>query len=218
MPRVVDHDVQREEVLLATMRTLAAHGPRGTTVRRIAAEAGVSTGFITHYFRDKGEVLAQALRLCNERSQERVAARLEGLEGLDAVRALIGAVLPLDEDRLLTWKIWLSFWGRSGGDEPLGREQRRGRESWRAALRRLLGDAQRAGAIRPDLDPAYEAERLVVLVGGIGLQSQTRGARSFRRKAWAYVEDHLESLMAPAPGADPAFSPDTHRVDTGESP
>ena len=54
---------------MATWRTIAKHGVAGATVRRIAQEAGVSTGFISHYFRDKKEVLAAALRLSNERSR-----------------------------------------------------------------------------------------------------------------------------------------------------
>jgi AcrR family transcriptional regulator len=218
MPKIVDRDVQREEVLLATWRRIARHGAAGVTIRGIAEEAGVSTGFITHYFRDKDEVLAAALQLCNERVSERVAARGQGLAGMAALRALIDAVLPLDEERFLTWQIWLSFWGRSGVGEPLRREQRRGRESWRGALHRVLGEAHRAGEIRPDLDPSYEAERLIVLVGGIGLQSQMQRPRSFRRRAWSYVEAHLDGLMGPAPRSGAALPADSDTTVTGGSP
>ena len=84
MPKIVDTKARREAILTATWRTIARHGVARATVRRIAAEAGVSTGFISHYFRDKKEVLAAALRLSNERSQTRISARAEGLTGLAA--------------------------------------------------------------------------------------------------------------------------------------
>src|SRR5512139_1987244 len=99
MPRVVDPAAQRQAVLAATWRTIARHGLGGATVRRIAAEAGVSTGFISHYFRDKREVVVAALALSNQRSAERIQARAAGLRGLAAMRAVIEAVLPLDEER-----------------------------------------------------------------------------------------------------------------------
>ena len=197
MPKIVDYDAQREEVLLATWRTIDQHGVAGTTVRRIADEAGVSTGFVTHYFRDKNEVLAEALRLSNERSTERVLSRIEGLRGLAAVRAAIDAVLPLDEDRRLEWLIWLSFWGRAAAGDALGREQRRGRSLWRSTVERALGAAREAGEVRADLDLDYEVERIVVLVGGIGLQSQRRATPAFAEKAGSIVDDHLKGL---APG------------------
>ena len=78
MPKIVDADALREAVLTATWRTIARHGAAGTTARRIAAEAGVSTGFIRHDFRDKQEVFAAALELRHQRSQARVRAGAEG--------------------------------------------------------------------------------------------------------------------------------------------
>ncbi len=39
MPKVVDWDARRDEVLAATWRVIARHGLAGTTVRKIAREA-----------------------------------------------------------------------------------------------------------------------------------------------------------------------------------
>ena len=195
MPKIVDHDSQREEILLATLRTIAAHGVAGATVRKIAEEASVSTGFITHYFAGKSEVLAGALHLSNERSTRRVRERVGAKSGLDGLRALIDAVLPLDEDRRLEWRIWLVFWGQSGAGGALAGEKRRGRASWRDEVRRLLGEAQSSGEIRPELELDYEAERILVLVSGIGLQTQRKHSKRFSDRAGAFVEDHLAGLV-----------------------
>jgi len=192
MPRIVDSEAQREAVLVATWRTIARHGLAGATVRRIAAEAGVSTGFISHYFRDKQEVLAAALTLSNEHSQRRLSARADGLRGLVALRTVIEAVLPLDDERRLEWLIWMTFWGSTETDPALAQEWRRGRDGWRATLVRLLQEAKADGEIRADVDIEHEADRLVVLIVGLGLHE--RSGR-FRRRALMFVDEHLETLI-----------------------
>ena len=192
MPKIVDVDVQREAVLKATWRTIARHGVTGTTVRRIAREAGVSTGFISHYFRDKKEVLAAALKLSNEQSQKRLSACVDGLRGLAALRAVIEAVLPLDEERRLEWLIWLTFLSNAASDPALAREWRRGRDGWHATLVRLLEDAKSGGEIRSEIDTEHESDRLVLLIVGLGLHE--RSGR-FRRRALVFVDEHLHSLV-----------------------
>ena len=192
MPKIVDPARQREAVLHATWRTIAEHGVAGATVRRIAREAGVSTGFISHYFRDKKEVLAAALTLSNEQSQKRLFACVEGLRGLAALRAVIEAVLPLDEERRLEWLIWVTFWGSAGSDPTLTKEWRRGRDGWHTTLVRLLQEAKADGEIRPELDAEHEADRLVVLIVGLGLHE--RSGR-FRRRALMFVDEHLQTLI-----------------------
>ena len=192
MPRIVDSEAQREAVLVATWRTIAQHGIAGATVRRIASEAGVSTGFISHYFRDKKEVLAAALTLSNERSQRRVSARAEGRRGLSALRAVIEAVLPLDEERRLEWLIWVTFWGSAGADAALAREWRSGRDGWRDTIVQRLEEAKLDGEVHATIDVEHEADRLVLLVVGLGLHE--RSGR-FRRRALVFIDEHLQTLI-----------------------
>lgn len=192
MPRIVDTAAQREAVLVATWRTIAQHGIAGATVRRIAAEAGVSTGFISHYFRDKKEVLAAALTLSNERSHRRVSASARGRRGLSALRAVIEAVLPLDEERHLEWLIWVTFWGNAGADAALAREWRRGRDGWRATIVKRLEEAKLDGEVRSGIDIEHEADRLVLLIVGLGLHE--RSGR-FRRRALVFIDEHLQTLI-----------------------
>lgn len=53
MPRVVDHDERREEILARCVDLFASHGYAALPMRRIAAELGVSTGTLYHYFESK---------------------------------------------------------------------------------------------------------------------------------------------------------------------
>jgi AcrR family transcriptional regulator len=50
MPRVVDHEDRRQEIVRATVTVLAERGVRGLTFRAVAEEMGGSSTLITHYF------------------------------------------------------------------------------------------------------------------------------------------------------------------------
>jgi AcrR family transcriptional regulator len=61
MPRRVDTDSRGREIQAATLRVIARYGVSGVTVRRVASELGASTSVITHFTRDKDDLLAQAV-------------------------------------------------------------------------------------------------------------------------------------------------------------
>lgn len=59
MPRLVDRDQRREELLARCFELFAREGYAGLTMRRIGKELGVSTGTLYHYFAGKPELFAQ---------------------------------------------------------------------------------------------------------------------------------------------------------------
>ena len=50
MPKVVDHDQRRVELVQATWRIIAREGIERATMRGIAAEAGFANGALKPYF------------------------------------------------------------------------------------------------------------------------------------------------------------------------
>ncbi|HXY44900.1 MAG TPA: TetR/AcrR family transcriptional regulator [Acidimicrobiales bacterium] len=194
MPKIVDVEHRREEVLEATWRVMAREGFEGVSIRGIAAEAGYSTGVIAHYFRNKDDVVRSALLRVWRREADRIAARTAGLEGLAALRATVAEVLPSGEERKLEMAVWLCFWGRAIGDEALIAEQRRYYGTWRALLRQRLLEAQQLGEIGTELDPAAEAVRLAALIDGVGVQAVFESERFSDRQLPEIVEAHLRAL------------------------
>jgi len=57
MPKIVDWDARRDEILAATWRVIARDGIARATIRAIAREAGCSRGILAHYFDDKADIL-----------------------------------------------------------------------------------------------------------------------------------------------------------------
>src|SRR5579884_1412256 len=160
MPKEVDHDERRAELLEAVWRVIARDGMEGTTIRGIAKETGWSTGVLSHYFADKGDIIGSALRLAYERIAARWDEKLEGLTGLRALYELVLDNLPLDDERQLETKLLMNYWSLMiRGSELTPRPRRRG-PLLIDLLTRLVRDGQEAGEIRPDEAPQDVGARL----------------------------------------------------------
>src|SRR5579863_7536450 len=116
MPKIVDWDSRRDEILSATWRVIARDGITGATIRAIAKEANCSRGILGHYFADKADILGSALVMSHRRVVARMEAQAAGLAGLDALRVIMLEALPLDDQRDLEAQIEISFWGRALGN------------------------------------------------------------------------------------------------------
>ena len=90
MPKIVDWDTRRDEILSATWRVIARDGIARATIRAIAREADCSRGILAHYFDDKADILGSALLLSHRRVVARMEARAAGLAGLAALRVIMG--------------------------------------------------------------------------------------------------------------------------------
>lgn len=66
MPKIVDHDRRRGELLDASLALFSVHGYAGLGMRTLAAELSVSTGTLYHYFPNKSALFEAMLsRLAN---------------------------------------------------------------------------------------------------------------------------------------------------------
>ncbi|WP_433516335.1 TetR/AcrR family transcriptional regulator [Nonomuraea sp. CA-143628] len=169
MPKIVDHDERRREVLSAARRVIVRDGIDAATTRAIAKEAGYSNGVLAHYFADKDEILLSALRQSHQRIRERLTRKIEGATGLAALRELLLDNLPLDAERTQETRLEVSFWSRSLASERLAEVQRAEADELRGAVRTLLGEARAAGELTTDENLDDITERLLALVDGLSL-------------------------------------------------
>ncbi|GAA1274998.1 TetR/AcrR family transcriptional regulator [Sphaerisporangium rubeum] len=169
MPKIVDHEERRAEVVAAARRVILRDGIEGATTRAIAKEAGYSNGVLTHYFADKDDILLAALRTSHRRIVTRLKDKLSGRTGLAALRELLMDNLPLDAERAGETALEVGFWGRSLAGGTLLDVQREEAAELRHLVRSLLGAAASAGeiAVHEDLDDV--TERLLALVDGLSL-------------------------------------------------
>jgi AcrR family transcriptional regulator len=170
MPKIVDWDARRDEILSATWRVIARDGITGATIRAIAREANCSRGILAHYFDDKADILGSALVMSHRRVVARMSARAEGLTGLDALRVVMLEALPLDEERDLEAQIEISFWGRALGNPGLRKLQHAEFDRFAERLRGYLAEAEKDGELRDGVDLGLTALQLLVLIDGLSAE------------------------------------------------
>ena len=199
MTRNLRDPAARSRIAEVAWRVVADQGLEAASMRTIAAEAGVTTGSITHYFEDKHELLGAVLTFNNELAARRLFASLARPSVRDDAVARVGAaveqLLPYDEERRRIWQVWVAFWTAPATDDLAG-----GLNAGHAGLLRTLQGLLKAavddGSLREELDIAFEAERLAVVVAGLGLYSGVGPASRVKATAKRMLTDHLERLQS----------------------
>ncbi|MBX3485167.1 TetR family transcriptional regulator C-terminal domain-containing protein [Phenylobacterium sp.] len=169
MGRSVDHDERREIFAAAALRVIMREGIAGLTVRAVAAEAGFTTGALTHYFHSKDQLLIEASELSARLVRDQMVKAEQVSPALEAVRKVVSFALPLTAERRNYWKVWIGYWERSSLDAEVNRVMRLRYDEWRERLTRLLVRAKAEGDVGEGVDPGRAAQDLVLLIDGIGV-------------------------------------------------
>lgn len=166
MPKSVDPIQKRAELVAASWDVIAADGLKAATLRRVAAEAGCTTGALTHYFSDRRALLIDALRSAHFQAGARMLEAAERApSGLERLKRVLLEALPLDPPRLREWRVWLAFWAESMNDPQLADENARRYTEWRRLVVDLVTPFEQNAA---QTEP--EVAHLVALIDGLGLR------------------------------------------------
>lgn len=162
MPKDVDHEQRRAEILAAAVALVAEVGLRDLTVRSIAARLGGSVTVVTHYFPTRQSLLESVAPWLLKRWQAQLSSSttLEG-DGIILLRSVLAWLLPLSAKSLADERAALSLLTAA--------------ESDRAGVGRLHAeiDPWLRGLIRVHLKGLVEEERMEAMVDL--LRAATRG-------------------------------------------
>ncbi|WP_341531097.1 TetR/AcrR family transcriptional regulator [Nostoc sp. UHCC 0302] len=98
MPKIVDHEQYRREMLSKCFDLFADKGYAAVTMREIAQGLEVSTGTLYHYFPSKKALFEQFVEELNQQEMSMAIAELEGTETLQAAMEALGRYLSKNED------------------------------------------------------------------------------------------------------------------------
>ncbi|WP_417460549.1 choline-responsive transcriptional repressor BetI [Kordiimonas sp.] len=152
MPKLGMQPIRRQQLIDATIRTIARVGYSETTVSRIAKEAGLSAGIISHYFGGKQALLeASMARVLFELHDAFLKHLEEATSPRERLSAIIDTNFEDDQYKPEIVRAWLSFWAQVPFSPELKRLQaiynRRLISNLAHELRRIVpGDAARDGA------------------------------------------------------------------------
>jgi AcrR family transcriptional regulator len=194
MPKKVNVDERRADLLVAVWNVIARGGLEKATVRTIARETGRSAGTLAHYFTDKDDVLVSALQLSHERIVARWEEKLRGLRGLKALRELVLDNLPLDDDRDLETRLALNYWTRAVTQESIASSQWRKGPKLIDRMVTLVREGQELEEIRDGDSAENIAERLHALIDGFSLHSLLYPERLSRERIEKLMEAELKQL------------------------
>jgi AcrR family transcriptional regulator len=166
MPRVVDVEQRRAELTDATARLIAKSGIGAATMRDVAAEAGWTTGALTHYFSDKRELLLHTFRSSLEHRRARRSTFADDPQA--ALRDSLEGALPLDDDRRRHWMVTIAFCAQATGDPSLAAAQRDAYREFRARIASLVAAC---GLASSETDAVAIAERMITVADGIAIQA-----------------------------------------------
>ncbi|MBP0021789.1 MAG: TetR family transcriptional regulator C-terminal domain-containing protein [Cyanobacteria bacterium SBLK] len=162
---------RRLEVSEAAWRVIVREGLDRTSLRAIAQEMGCTTGVVTHYFRNKQELILFALTQVTERLKTAMERSLESASGVERLIAILCAFLPLDAKRQEIVRVWLAFLGYAVGRETLMKEHQQSATQLREILVKELKVLQNSRLLQSDIDPNIEANALLALANGVSLDS-----------------------------------------------
>jgi Transcriptional regulator len=196
MPKVVDHDKQKEKIAEAAWRVIRSGGLGQATVRNIAQEAGLSFGAMRHYFNSQSELLRFAMNLVSDRVKERIQSMglfASGFQMEDAKRLLL-QFLPIDEERTLEMEVWFAFTAKSLSDPELKPHSDEVYDTLRKIMKDIVGAMVQTEKAKPGLDEELEAERLYALIDGLALHRMLRPDTLSPAMMEAALTRHLDSL------------------------
>ena len=196
MPKIVDHEERRRAIIRATWQVIARQGIANTTTREIAKEAKYSSGVLAHYFKDKADIMASAMRAAHLEVIERVAGTK--LTGLAALREYMLECLPLDKRRRLLATIEASFWGQAVGDKRLIEINGQELDALRERIRTRLAEAARLGELKPGVDVEQTVRELHILIDGLSVQATLYKRSASREEQINMLDRVLGSISADA--------------------
>jgi AcrR family transcriptional regulator len=195
MPRIVDHDRRREEIARLTVRVIQQDGAESATVRRIARVGGFSIGVLTHYFRDKDELVGFAFQWLARQSFADLDAAVAGAPpGLTRLRTALEFMVPATATPSFI-RVWLSLWGGAMHNPALARIHRDYYARWRRYLRRYLAEAVARGEIAVPRSLRDATDLLTAAVDGYWIGATFEPRRFPPRRRRALVAQLLTTVL-----------------------
>ncbi len=157
MPKKVDHSERRRAFAQAAIKVIGTQGLDAVRLVDVARAAGVTTGSLTHYFKDKDQLIAAALEEVIAQAQSREKRSTGGL--VDA----LASFLPLDEEGLLAARVWLAFFDRALTSKTLSHIHRQYYDEFQTNL---------VAELSPEVDAPKEdlvmlADAMIAIVDGL---------------------------------------------------
>ncbi len=141
MPKIVDHDRYRKELLKKCFDLFAQRGYGSLTMRQVAQEIGVSTGTLYHYFPSKEALFLQLIEEITQQDTSISADDIQGVETIEERILALGQFLMEHEDYFHKQTlIFINFFQQPELEqEPIIEAVKRSNQRYQEAIMQFLG-------------------------------------------------------------------------------
>lgn len=200
MPKIVDAEARRQDVVEAVLRIIAGDGLERASLRETADEAGLAVGSVRHYFAGSEELLAFSFASVVDRIVRRLEASLPDVHAADpgtpghraAILTLLCGLLPLDGPRALEVCAWMAFRNAARVRPFLAAEADRSHREVAVIVGTVIS------ALRPEDEPkenlVVEAERLLATLDGLCMHALLQPGWMTREMCIEVLEQHLDGM------------------------
>lgn len=196
MPKIVDHDARREEIISAVWRLVARDGFTSLTMRTLASELGLANGALVRYFPARDDILRAAFRRAFDATNARADRGMDSLEGLDALRRLCVEIMPLDDERLDEARVVIGFWDYALADTDLTKVLDDAMAEWRARMTIYLRSAQLTQEVSADTDIATVVDMIMATLMGLQITAVFSPLRNTPSRQLKILDRLLDGLRS----------------------
>lgn len=195
---MTQHDVsydKKEEIISAAFKLIGEEGFSGCTFRAVAREMGQTTGVISHYFKDKNDLVIAILSSCFKPWFEELEKALDSHSPRQALHKILVDFLPLETD-LNSTPIIISNVIQSTfrSDKKLHHLYIQKYAEVRILLTALIRKGAEKGEFRKDVDAQLACEKICVLHDGLCFAASLEKKHYTRARLVKIIDAELESL------------------------
>lgn len=197
MPKVIDHDQRRRDIIDVTWGLIVKGGIEAATMREIAAEAGFANGALKHYFPGKDEIIQGAYERSLFRLGDIVEQAMVGKHGIEGLRTMMTVTMPIDDDDVTAGKVLLSFWERAAFNDELHDTYRHHLKVWRDGLAHYLREGREAGEILTETPDDQLLDEIVLVNSGATIMRVIAPEITTAELLRSHVDAFIERLRRP---------------------
>jgi AcrR family transcriptional regulator len=161
-------EVRQQQIVDAAGTLIFKYGSEHLTVKRIAAEVGISEAAIYRHFKSKKSILSFLLSHIEEVLLRDISPESAGTEPvtLDTIEKIIrNHFSKIGMRKGISFQVIAEI--ISLGDRKLNKQASQTIDKYISRLKELLADGVRDGSVRPDIDLGASATLLFALIQGL---------------------------------------------------
>ncbi len=200
---VGDHDARRTDLLAAAIAVIAREGSAGASLRKVASEAGCTTGALVYYFESKEAMLVAVVDSLFDAWELLLG---EPGDALDIQGGFQRWLYPSGPDDPIRWLAGFQLLAYARAEPALAVIYQRRYAKYRHKLAKLLAQAQSTGQVRSDIPATLLADQLSAMGDGWMMMLPIEPER-FKPSRLKALLDAVATLLRPATeGVKPALA------------